>query len=112
MTSNKIIIITIVSIIIIIGIFNFLTIKDGHDWGGDFSMFIHHAKNIVEGVDYEDTGYIYNPNVPLLAPKTYPPVFPLLLVPIYKWFGLNFTIMKIEIVLFFLLSLFIIFLIN
>ena len=111
MTSNKIIIITIVSIIIIIGIFNFLTIKDGHDWGGDFSMFIHHAKNIVEGVDYEDTGYIYNPNVPLLAPKTYPPVFPLLLVPIYKWFGLNFTIMKIEIVLFFLLSLFIIFLI-
>jgi len=24
-------------------------------------MYIHHAKNIAEGIDYKDTGYIYNP---------------------------------------------------
>jgi len=73
-------------------------------------MYIHHAKNIAEGIDYKDTGYIYNPFYPHLAPKTYPPVFPLLLSPVYKCFGLNLAAMKIEIILIFLASLLILFL--
>ncbi len=72
-------------------------------------MYIHHAKNIAEGIDYNDTGYIYNPSYPSLGPKSYPPVFPFLLSPVYKIFGLNLTAMKIEIIIFFLLFLFVYF---
>ncbi len=77
------------------------TIRQGHDWGDDFSMYIHHAKNLAEGRPYADTGYIYNPSYPTLGPKVYPPGFPLLLAPIYYWFGLNLTAMKVEIVILF-----------
>jgi hypothetical protein len=97
-------------IILLIGFFYIKTIREGHNWGGDFSMYIHHAKNIAEGKSYNDTGYLYNPLSPSLGPKTYPPVFPLILAPIYVLFGLNLKIMKIVIVLFFLLSLFVIYL--
>lgn len=111
MISSKIHTLFIIIIISVIGVFYLLTIREGHNWGGDFSMYVHHAKNIAEGIDYKDTGYIYNPSRPSLGPKTYPPIFPLLLLPIYKWFGLNFTAMKIEIIIMFLIFLIIYFLI-
>ena len=95
----------IILVIILIGVFHIATVRDGHRWAGDFSMYIHHAKNIVEGKSYGDTGYIYNPHYPQLGPKTYPPVFPLLLTPVYKCFGFLLKPMKIEIIIFFLLSL-------
>jgi len=88
-----------------IGIFYFATVRPGHVWGDDFAMYIHHAQNIVEGRPYADTGYIYNPAVPVYGPKMYPPVFPLLLAPLYKIFGLNLVPMKLEQVVFFLLTL-------
>lgn len=94
--------ILVVLIIIALGIFYLTTIREGHDWGGDFSMYIHHAKNIVEGKDYENTGYIYSRFNPEIGPPTYPPIFPLMLSPIYSWFGLNLTAMKVLVVLFFL----------
>ena len=94
-----------------IGLFYLLTLRDGHEWGGDFCAYIHHAKNIAEGVDYKETGYIFNSHYPTLGPRTYPPIFPLLLVPVYRLFGLNLTAMKVEIILFFLGFLFIIYLI-
>lgn len=31
-----------------IGAFHALTLKPGNDWGGDFALYIEHAKNIVE----------------------------------------------------------------
>jgi len=111
MISSKIHTLFIIIIISAIGVFYLLTIREGHNWGGDFSMYIHHAKNIAEGIDYKDTGYIYNPFYPTLGPKTYPPIFPVLLSPIYKWFGLNLTAMKIEITVMFLIFLIIFFLI-
>jgi hypothetical protein len=95
----------IAATIVIVGIFYTATIREGHNWGDDFSMYIRHAKNIVEGIRYENTGYILDPQFATVGPETYPPVFPLLLAPIYKYFGLNFTAMKMEIILFFLLSL-------
>jgi len=69
-------------------------------------LYIHHAKNIVMGKNYSDTGYIFNPLNPSLSPKTYPPFFPVLLTPIYYFYGLNFHIMKLEIIFFFLLFLY------
>ncbi len=94
-----------VFLIIAIGAFYIATIREGHPWGGDFSMYIHHAKNICEGIDYRATGYLYNPFSPSLSPKAYPPVFPLLLAPVYCVFGLDLTVMKIEIIVIFLLFL-------
>jgi hypothetical protein len=91
--------------VLIVACFYLATIRDGHDWGGDFSMYILHARNIVEGASYDDSGYIYNPYNPAVGPRTYPPVFPLLLSPVYKLFGLNFTAMKVETVLIFIGSL-------
>ena len=87
-----------------VGVFHVATIRDGHNWGDDFSAYIHHAKNLVEGHPYEEIGYLYNPAHPI-APRSSPPLFPCLLAPVYGWFGLNLAAMKIELILFFLLSL-------
>jgi hypothetical protein len=73
----------VICVLMIVGGFYLATMRQGHSWGDDFSMYIHHAKNIVEGVDYQATGYIYNPSRPI-APKTYPPILLLLLSPIYN----------------------------
>ncbi|MFC1593834.1 hypothetical protein ACFL38_00730 [Candidatus Omnitrophota bacterium] len=105
-TKKEIVILAI--LIIAVGAFYLGTIRDGHNWGGDFAMYIHHAKNIAEGIDYSDTGFIINP-LNIIAPKTFPPIFPFLLSPIYKIFGLNLTAMKVEIIVMFLLSLIAIF---
>ena len=91
-----------------VGFFHVATIREGHTWGDDFSAYIHHAKNLVEGRPYAQIGYIPNP-ANLIAPRSYPPVFPCLLAPVYAWFGLNLTAMKIELILCFLLSLLMIF---
>jgi hypothetical protein len=103
MDNKKVIILLIV--ILAIGIFFMSTIREGHRWAGDFSMYIHHAKNIVEGKPFGETGYIYNPHYPQLGPKTYPPVFPILLAPVYKVFHLDLRAMKMEIIAFFMLAL-------
>ena len=92
-------------IIFAVGAFHLTTIRPGHNWGDDFGMYIHHARNIAEGKPYADTGYIPNPRN-VLGPVTYPPVFPLLLAPVYQLWGLNLTAMKVELILAFLLALF------
>jgi Dolichyl-phosphate-mannose-protein mannosyltransferase len=86
-------------------LFHCATLRPGHVWGDDFAMYIHHAKNIVEQRPYADTGYIYNPAVPVFGPRAYPPVFPLLLAPLYRQFGLNVMPMKVEQIVFLMLML-------
>lgn len=98
-------------IITAIAVFYILTTREGQVWGEDFAQYIQHAKNIVERKPYGNTGYIFT----LLPPfppgtKAYPPIFPLFLVPIYGLFGPNLAIMKIGIILFFIASLVVIYL--
>ncbi len=88
--------------IVLIGSLHLLALRPGHEWGDDFSLYVAHARNLAEGRDYADTGYIYNPHSPSLSPRTYPPVFPLLLVPVYLAFGMNLTAMKVFVILLFL----------
>ncbi len=85
------------TVILIIGSFYLFTIRQGHFWGDDYSVYIQNAKNIVDGVDYNTTGYLYL--APYIGPGSYPPIFPLFLVPVYWLFGINLTAMKVEIVL-------------
>ncbi len=82
------------AIIAATAVFHLATLRSGHDWGGDFALYIHHAENIVQGKPYADTGFIFNPYYPHLSPSAYPPVFPLMLVPIYKVWGLDLMAMK------------------
>jgi hypothetical protein len=95
----------IVALLLAIGIFHASTVRQGHIWSDDFAMYVHHAQNIVEARPYADTGYIYNPSIPVYGPTFYPPVYPLLLAPVYRMFGLDMIPMKLEQVLFLLLAL-------
>jgi len=72
-----------------------VTFHPSHDWGGDFSLYVSHARNIAQGTPYGDVHFLTPPEVPPQSPRTYPPVFPLLLAPVYAIFGLNYTPMKI-----------------
>ena len=90
---------------LLIGMFFLATIRDGHEWGDDFSMYIRHAQNIARGEPYAETGYIYNPQNPAIGPRVYPPGFPLLLAPVVGIYGLDLRPMKILIIGFFVGSL-------
>jgi 4-amino-4-deoxy-L-arabinose transferase-like glycosyltransferase len=56
-------------------------------WGGDYAGYMDQARSIVESRDTKNPNYIYNPEVPTLAPPSYPMGFALLLSPIYHFFG-------------------------
>ncbi len=85
----------IVVLVLIILAFHLSLIRGDHDWGGDFSMYILHARNIAEGRPYADTGYIFNPSLKVIGPLTYPPFFPSLLSPIYSHMGPDLSAMKV-----------------
>ena len=82
-----------------------LNIHPNHDWSGDFSHLIHHAKNLAEGRDFLDTGYLINPATHFPGPYAYPPVFPIITAPVYWLFGLDLVAFKITCVIFFGISL-------
>lgn len=84
----------IAGLISLLGGVHLATLRDGQDWGDDFSLYVAHARNLAEGRPYAETGYVYNPANPVLSPRTYPPIFPLLLVPVYLVFGMNLMAMK------------------
>jgi hypothetical protein len=69
--------------------------RSGQEWGGDFSLYISHARNLSEGRPYADTGYIVNPYFRSMGPSTYPPLFPLILAPLYARYGLNYSVLKL-----------------
>jgi 4-amino-4-deoxy-L-arabinose transferase-like glycosyltransferase len=94
----------LIVLLITITVFHAATVRQGHIWGDDFAMYIHHAQNIVEGRPYAQTGYLFSPTSPV-SPRMYPPVFPLLLAPVVRFSGLNLIPMKLEQVIFFLLAL-------
>src|ERR1039458_8199061 len=79
---------------LLIAIFLLSERRDGQDWS-DFSLYISHARNLSEGRPYAETGYILNPYFRSLSPATYPPLFPLLLAPLYTRYGLNFNVLKV-----------------
>jgi 4-amino-4-deoxy-L-arabinose transferase-like glycosyltransferase len=68
------------------------TLQDGHCWEfDDFGQYLAHARNLVEGRPYQDG--IVLANTPA-SPAAYPPVYPLLLAPVWAAFGLNFIYLK------------------
>ncbi|MCS6953792.1 MAG: hypothetical protein RMK57_14670 [Bryobacterales bacterium] len=82
-----------------------VTLRPGHDWGGDFSVYLGHARNLVEGRPYSETPFRPTAESILDHPPAYPPVFPFLLAPVYATFGLNYTALKLVVAVCFALSL-------
>ncbi len=77
------------------------TLRPGQVWMDDYAQYVLHAANIADGKPYKLPGYIFNPDYQYTGPATYPPVFPLLLAPVYKIYGFDLQAMKAETVLFF-----------
>lgn len=67
----------------------FINVRSSHNWGGDFAQYINQAKCISEGRSQSETGYIFNEQNPYLGPPSYPIGFPLILSPLYYFFGNN-----------------------
>lgn len=84
------------AVLLFIFSFNALTLREGHSWGDDFAMYIHHAENIALHKPYADTGYVYNIRESWYGPRSYPPVFPLLLSPVVAFRGLDLKALKLE----------------
>ena len=82
-------------IILVAVLFFIFTIRPGHDWGGDFGLYIQHAINIATGAPYADSGFVLNPKNLFLSPHAYPPVFPVFLAPVYHFFGIDIHAMKV-----------------
>lgn len=74
--------------------FYLLTIRAGHPWGDDFAQFLQHASNLAAGEPYSKQMYVVNPSLSI-GPPAYPPVFSMMLLPIVKAAGFNFTLMKL-----------------
>jgi hypothetical protein len=99
----------IILLIAVLGVFYFCTLRQGEAWGDDFAMYIMQARNIASGDWTPPTGYIYNAHTARIGPPAYPPLFPLMLSPVYRIWGLNLTPMKVEVDLCFLAGLYLVF---
>lgn len=62
----------------------------------DYAAYIMHAANIVEGRPYAEIKFVPNPDAMWIGPpEGYPPIYPLMLTPVYKFLGVNFRAMKV-----------------
>jgi 4-amino-4-deoxy-L-arabinose transferase-like glycosyltransferase len=77
-----------------------------HAEGTDWAMYVMHARNIVKGLPYTQTGYVFQPeSTTELGANSYPSGYPLLLAPLYAVFGPNIWLFKMLNVAFLVLSL-------
>jgi hypothetical protein len=84
-------------------------VHKGHNWGDDFAQYIEQARAISNhSLDsyLEINRYAMDHSDPASGPYLCPNGFPLLILPIYKLFGLNMVALKVWCTLFFLGSLF------
>lgn len=54
---------------------------------GDYAQYLLHARALVEGRGYADTGYLFHPDAWAEGPLTYPPGLSLLLAPLVALWG-------------------------
>ena len=95
----------LLGIVLVTALVHLTSFREGHDWGGDFAFYIHQAKALVEGdlarlsamaahrLEYSTTDI-------QVAPAFYPWGFPLLLSPVYAFFGQDLLPMKVMVLFF------------
>ena len=88
----------------------FIGIRDTHDWGDDFAIYIQGAQNLIHHKPVSETKYIsfenYNPKYP---PAAVPVGFPLILSPVVHYFGVNFKALNYYMTLWLYLCAFMVF---
>ena len=62
---------------------------------GDYAQYLLHAKALVEGRPYAETGYLYHPDAWLIGPRAYPPGLPLTLAPIVALGGVHSPLIRV-----------------
>ncbi len=101
-----------IAVLLVSGLGSLLILHPYHALGGDFSLYISQAKAILEGTSealFEVNRYSMNSSDIILGPDFYPPGYPLILSIIYYFSGLNFRLLKLPGIFFFLLTIFILF---
>lgn len=94
-------------IVAVTALVHLTSFQEGHDWGGDFAFYIHQAKSLVEGTVMQLRAVAlhrleYSTTEIQIAPIFYPWGFPLLLSPLYAFFGLDLLPMKMLVLTFIL----------
>jgi hypothetical protein len=87
-------------------------IDTGHNWSDDFALYISQTQALLEGntKDLLKANYFaMEHSYAHVGPYLYPNGFPILLVPIYAVFGLNFWVLKVYCLLFFVASIVVIY---
>ncbi len=99
---------TLVLVAVLLGItvFHLATLRPGFSWFDDVPAYVQHAQNIAEGEPYAATGYVQNP-YNFIAPKAYPPGYPLLLAPLIAVFGVNVLVLKVAMIVLLMGALFV-----
>jgi hypothetical protein len=94
----------VAAIVFLVAISYVATLSPGHVFvNDDFAAYIMHAKNLVEGRPYSDIRYVPNPDAMWLSPANgYPPVYPMVLAPVYRVFGFDLRAFKAATVLCFI----------
>jgi hypothetical protein len=96
--------------LVISALLSYKCIQPGHNWGGDFALYIEQSEAIIQGELcelYELNKYSMDYSQYAVGPYLYPPVFPAMLIPIELWAGRNLMAMKWLCACCFLLGLFI-----
>jgi hypothetical protein len=92
----------IIALQIVLGV---LVIDKGHNWGGDFALYIDESKSIVDGrfLDfYKQNLFTIQNSHKTLAPIAEPIGAPLIFTPLIAIFGVNLYLLKYLILLFYI----------
>jgi len=85
----------------------FLMHTSGHNWGGDFSLYIMQAMGIVQGTtDSVIRANFFTSGGGNFGPIVYPWGFPILLAPVFNAYGLSMPAFKVYEAVFYILFLF------
>lgn len=98
----------LVIIMLIAFLLGFLCIDNGHNWSDDFALYIEQCQALLNGDTItllEKNRFAMDNSYAHVGPYLYPTGFPLLLLPVYAIFGLNFWILKMYCWLFFVAAL-------
>lgn len=86
--------------------------SQGHDWGGDFALYLNQTQALLEGSLqelYKSNQFTVEKSDRLIGPYLYPMGYPLLLSPLMAALGMNFYALKVYTNLFFYLGLVLLF---
>ncbi len=74
--------------------FYIVTMRAGHGWGGDFALYLMHARNLAFFREYTHTAFLYDAGGMIMSPRNYPPMLPLVLAPVVRFFGIDYFALR------------------